>query len=720
MQIPGKRCPAGKRIVSSSVEGSTLVRCSDSSNVGDSWTRGRTGLFLLMFWLLASPSWANGKTARAMQTEHSPRIDGVIDPVEWQDATRLDEFIQFEPFNGTPATQPTLVYLLYNNTHIFIGVHAHDDDPAQITARLTRRDDDLKNDDSIWIFLDTFFDHRTCYFFAVNPLGTQLDGRIRDNGRVEDKTWDTAWASAAKIHSDGWTAEFAVPLRSITFRKGKDQSWGLNVGRTRRTNLETSMWTGPLENLFRVSQYGELQGLTLEGGGARPWTMIPYALARYGQEDGWGGDAGFDVRYSLRPETIFNATVNPDFAIIEADEEFINLTRFEPALPEKRPFFLETNDRFQQRIRTFYSRRIGDIEAGGKFFSNQGKWDSTALTVLSAPVPVPQGTPENPQQRANFTVARTEREVMKSSTLGFMVSNRYLAGDNYGSISMDSTMFFGQALRFTGQLIRSHGLFDRGNWAYFARLARDTSTSHVHFRYTSLGENLGDNINAVGFIPDDNRKEMDADLSKIIWLDSSPFQRLQFATKNNVYWSQTNVLRSYHNTADLSAELRNRWVVGGGFRNDYKLFEKGFHNDYGHVFFGYNTREFNSFDVAYQKGRNFDSDFQFVNLRCSRKLTQKLGIEYRLRRVWLDPDPEQRATTIHVVNALQNFTRDLFLKVFFQTNSVIDRKHLEVVFVWRYKPPFGSLQFAFQRGRAEFGQASTQGNTYFVKFAYVL
>jgi hypothetical protein len=676
--------------------------------------------FFLTLFLLTEGSWAATKSAIAAPAKTRPSIDGVINPGEWEEATRLDEFIQFEPFNGAPATQPTVAYLLFDRTHIFVAIHAHDAEVDQITARLTRRDDDLNNDDSLWIFLDTFFDHRTCYFFATNPLGTQIDGRIRDNGRVLDSTWDATWESAAQVHSDGWTAEFAIPLRSITFKSGTALTWGLNLGRTRRTNLEVSTWAGPLENLFRVSQYGELHGLDLAGGGARPWTMIPYALGRYAQGGDWGGNAGVDLRYSFRPETILNATINPDFAIIEADEEFINLTRFEPSLPEKRPFFLDTNDRFRQRIRTFYSRRIGDIEVGGKLFSHHGKWDSTVLSILSAPLPVPGVASEEPQRRANYTVARTERQVMESSTLGFMVSNRYLAGDNLGSASLDSTLYFGQALRFTGQLIHSHGDFDKGNWAYFARLARDTSTSHIHFRYTSLGEHFGDNVNAIGFIPDDDRKEMDSDLSKTFWFENNLFQRIELTSRNNIYWSQTNVLRSYHNTADIALELRNRWVFGGGFRNDYKLFEKGFHNDYGHVWFGYNTREFNSFDVAYQKGRNFDSDFQFFNLRVSRKLTQALGVEYRLRQVWLDPDPDQRATTIHVVNALQNFTRDLFLKVFFQTNSVIDRNHLEVVFVWRYKPPFGSLQFAFQRGRAEFGQVSTQGNTFFVKLAYVL
>ena len=167
-------------------------------------------------------------------------------------------------------------------------------------------------------------------------------------------------------------------------------------------------------------------------------------------------------------------------------------------------------------------------------------------------------------------------------------------------------------------------------------------------------------------------------------------------------------------------EFRNRWVLGGSYHNDYKLFEKGFHNDTRNVYFGYNTREYNSWDVAYNVGRNFDSDFRFFNFRMRQKLTRSLAVEYRFQRVWLVPDPDLRASTINIFRALQYFTRDLFLKVFYQTNSVIDRRNLETVFVWRYKPPFGALQFAFQRGRAPFGARSEQRNTYFVKLSYVL
>jgi hypothetical protein len=484
---------------------------------------------------------------------------------------------------------------------------------------------------------------------------------------------------------------------------------------TRRANLEHSFWHGPLEAPFRVAQYGELTGLDLEGG-ARRYELIPYALGRYEQGRTIKGDAGLDVRYTFRPETTANLTLNPDFATVEADEEFVNLTRFEPQLAEKRPFFLESNDRFRQRIQTFYSRRVADIDAGGKLLSRQGEWD---IALLSAHSPIPaQGS--RAATHANYTVARVERQLWKSSALSLMGTNRSLDGENRGAVGLDTTLYFTRTMGFTGQLIRSHGPFQGGRWAWFVRPAWDSSTGHFHFRYTHLGDRFGDNMNAIGFIRDDDHREMDSDLTKRLWFENGPVQRVLLESRNNIYWSQRGALRSYHNIETVNVEFRNRWSVEATHRNDFKLFEKGFHNDQAEFNLGYNTREFQSWQVGYQTGRNFDSDLEAVSARFRRKLTSDLSFEYQLSRVWLKPDPRRQATLINIFRARHNFTRDLFVRVFFQTNSVIDRKNLEAVFVWRYKPPFGAVQFAFQRGRAEFGQRSEQANTYFVKVSGVI
>ena len=189
-------------------------------------------------------------------------------------------------------------------------------------------------------------------------------------------------------------------------------------------------------------------------------------------------------------------------------------------------------------------------------------------------------------------------------------------------------------------------------------------------------------MNAVGFIQDDDRREMDSDLSKIFWSEKGFVQRIELSSRNNIYWSQREVLRSYRNVETVNVELRNRWSAGVEHTNDFKLYERGFHNDMFNAFFGYNTREYNSFDGGYIVGWNFDSDLRSVNFAFRRKLTSELSSEYRLNRVWLKPDPQQKGTAIHIVRSQYYFRRDLFVRLFFQTNSVIDRRNVEAVFVW--------------------------------------
>ena len=349
-------------------------------------------------------------------------------------------------------------------------------------------------------------------------------------------TWDAAWQVATQTVSDGWTAEFAIPLRVLQFRAGDDQTWGLNIGRTRRSSLEYSFWAGPLDSAFRVSQYGDVSGLDVQGGGKR-YDLIPYVQGRTEADSDSTANAGLDLRYTFRPETTANLTVNPDFAIIEADEEFVNVSRFPVRLEERRPFFLETNDRFRQRIQTFYSRRIEEIDVGGKLQSRNGSWDLTALTTRSPFAGTGEELPEGEGLgHAGYLVARAERQMFGSSQVGFMVANRSQGGDQQGSVSMDTNLRVTRIMSFTGRLIRSHGQFEQGNWGYFVRPSWDTSTFHWHYRYTHLGDRFGDNTNAVGFVRDDNRREMDSDLSKTFWIERGWMQRIDLSSRNNIFW----------------------------------------------------------------------------------------------------------------------------------------------------------------------------------------
>jgi hypothetical protein len=597
---------------------------------------------------------------------------------------------------------------MYDDSHVYIAFRAFDSSPP--TAQLTRRDADLLNDDAFVVVLDTHYDRRSAYYFLTNALGTQTDGRIADDGRTIDDTWDASWLSAAERNELGWTVEIAIPLRAMQYGAGDDRTWGLNLGRSRRANLELSFWAGPLETEFRVSQAGRLTGLDLAAP-ERPVQAIVYGLTRLQEDASNDVDAGGDVRIAVTPEISLHGTLNPDFATIEADQEQINLTRYELSLPEKRPFFLESSELFRQRIRTFYSRRIPDIIAGGQTRARTGPWTIAGLaTRAEAFDSIPEAT---------FGVARVQRDIGGSSNIALTYADRFAGSDHRGSLGLDGTLFFTPNFGMTAQAVKSWGTSDGGTWGYFVRPSYDSPTRHFHVRYTHLGDVFRENVNAVGFVTDDDRRELDGAFEQTIWFRGSTVERFQYDSNYNIYWSQQGVLRSWQIVQDVETEFTNRFTASARYVEEFKRFEADFRNRQIGGELGYNTREFTSVRSGLSFGKNFGSDFVLWTVGSGLKVTDGLSLEYDLQRLTLDPDPDDDSTWIHVFRADQFFTPDLFLRVFFQTNSSIERENIQAVFVYRYKPPFGTLQLAFQRGTAEFGESSDQGNTLFLKATWV-
>ena len=650
------------------------------------------------------PAAARAFVLNAVQAAEPPDIDGVIEDDEWAGAARAEAFVQFEPRRGEVATRPTEALVLYDGGHLYVAFRCRDDEP--LTARRTQRDGNLFSDDSVSVLIDTFLDRQTGYFFITNPLGTQEDGRLIDDGRQADTAWDAPWRSAAARTDDGWSAEFAIPFTSIKYASGKNVTWGLNLARTRRRTLEFDTWSFPLDDTGRVSQAGQLKGLSIAPP-AKRFQIIPYALGRAQEHAPEELQAGVDVRFNVTTTTAVYGTLNPDFATIEADVESVNLTRFEVSLPEKRQFFLEGNELYSQRIRTFYSRRIEDILVGAKVLGKQGPWTTSFLTTETDPVP--------DLGRANFTVGRLQRDVFGRSSMAVMFDNRYLDGQHNGSASFDTNLFFTRTWGMTAQLVQSWGGYGSGSQAFFVRPSYDSPTAHFHVRYTHLGDRVRDNLNPIGRITDDDRREADSAINKTIWIRSGAFEQIQYDSNYNIYWGQTGTLRSWQIDESVEVEFRNRFSSEFSWTEEYKLFEKDFRNRQIGLQLGYNTREYQSVGAGVEFGRNFDADFQLWDVSARYKFTDGFSTEYSLERLVLDPDPEGESTWIHVIRANQFFTKDLFLRVFFQTNTAISRRNLQAVFVWRYLPPFGTIQVAYQRGTAAFNEPSTQGHTLFLK-----
>jgi len=647
--------------------------------------------------------------------EAAPTIDGSIDSNEWSAAAVVDEyFVQIEPEFGVPSTFRTVVRIGQTDSALYVAFEAFDSDPGRLAAAATQRDGDLDLDDSVAVLFDTFSDKRTAYLFRTNPLATQQDGRIADNGRTKDLRWDASWRSAAARFEDRWTAEFEIPFSILKFASQADGNWGVNFVRTVPRRLENAIWSGPAEVVFRVSSFGELRGLSAPVP-ENPWQWIPYVIGSIEDGEGTDGEAGIDVRWRPSSQLGVDLTVNPDFALIEADVETINLSRFELQIPEKRPFFQEGNEMFVQRIRQFYSRRIGDISWGAKSNGTIGGTGFSA--IITSEDLVPEGG--NTAEAANYGTLRLQHSLARGSNVGLLAATRDFNGDNAGSAGVDTTLFFTDTLGMTAQFLQVHGPTSDNGLAWFIRPAWDTSTSHFHIRYAEIDPGILDDFNAVGFLRDDDRKEFDTNVRHTFWLREGSVERIEPNVNYNRFYSHENVLRSWELEAEIDIVFRNGWEASLEYVDEFKLFEKEFRNDRTLLHVGWDGRDGREAWVSHGQGFNFDNDLVLYGFGVRWPLGDRWRFSYDFRHLELEPDLDQETTTIHVFEVLYSFHADMFAKLFIQTNSAIDKDNLQALWVWRIKPPFGSLQLAYQTGTSEQGQVSEQGDTFFAKLSWV-
>ena len=331
---------------------------------------------LVLLILLVGIKVSGQKNMQISYAATPPQIDGLFSPGEWDVLQPASGFIQMEPDKGQDATEITQVYASFDSSNIYVAFSCLQGNRNPITANIQTRDRVKGGDDAVILILDTYGDKRSAYGFTVNPLGTQTDYKITDDGRNINYEWDTEWEAAAGRSDAGWVCEMAIPFGSIKYR-ASDEVWGINLGRILISNLETSWWSGEVADNFRISQGGQLEGMQVPSKPKR-LMLFPYVSLRYENSDITGQynklkpDAGGDILVNLSSNFSLNATINPDFASVEGDLAKIDLSGWEVNFPDKRLFFQEGNEMFAMRYRSFYSRRIGDINYGVKFTGKAG------------------------------------------------------------------------------------------------------------------------------------------------------------------------------------------------------------------------------------------------------------------------------------------------------------------------------------------------------------
>jgi hypothetical protein len=329
-------------------------------------------LILLSFATAVAAAAEERKQAFAVRAEPgSIRLDGRLDEAAWSAAAPISDFTQRQPDEGVEATERTEVRFAYDDAALYVGARMYSSEPSKIAAPITRRDQNLQAE-HILISLDTFLDRRTAVTFGVTAAGTRIDRyHPGDSENVVDSTFDPVWEAVVQRDAAGWTAEMRIPLSQLRFLDLPVQTWGLNVRRSIPTKNEHNYWVMvPRRAVGWASRFGELTGLEIRP--VRRVEILPYVStgARYRDEidpanpfdhkRSYSEGVGADFKFGLGSNVTIDATVNPDFAQVEADPAVINLSAFEIQFPERRPFFVEGAQLLRGTgPRYFYSRRVG-------------------------------------------------------------------------------------------------------------------------------------------------------------------------------------------------------------------------------------------------------------------------------------------------------------------------------------------------------------------------
>ncbi len=415
-------------------------------------------------------------------------VDGALSEDMWRAALPASGFRQREPLEGEPASERTEVHVVYDDETLYIGVMAYDNEPDEVVARILQRDKLMEpeffgggltfgGDDAVAILLDPFHDHRSGVVFATNPNGAEFEALLSDEGSDVNIDWRGVWEVAGTRTPEGWSAEFAIPWRTLRYPAAPTHEWGLNVFRIIRRKNEEALWQSWRREgggFHRVSGAGHLTGLeNLPAPGLNLETK-PFILVGGEQEREDGGpleasrtlEAGFDLKAELRPGLVLDLTYNTDFAQVEVDDAQVNLTRFDLFFPEKRDFFLENAGIFQFGVpgnpfepppfQLFFSRQIGidedegvvPIIGGARLTGRVGGQTVGLLNMVTDEA--------YEMARENFSVFRVKRDVGQSNYLGVMATDRRGGGEWNTAAGVDGQFILGGAWVVDGYYARTY------------------------------------------------------------------------------------------------------------------------------------------------------------------------------------------------------------------------------------------------------------------------
>jgi hypothetical protein len=681
-------------------------------------------------------------TLRAVRLPEPLVLDGRLDDPVYGEVPAVSGFIQQEPREGQVATEQTDVWVFFDDDNVYVSARCWDSHPERIVVSELRRGNvGISRGDNLTVVLDTFYDRRNGFFFQTNPLGGVYDSLVTDE-RNENIDWDTVWYTHSARFEQGWSVEMALPFKSLRYRGGRDQVWGINVRRIVQWKNEMS-YLNPAPAAYGRSAIMKFSSAATLVGIEPPTQSINLELKPYGiaksitdtvasppTSNDLTADFGFDVKYGLTRGLIADFTYNTDFAQVEADEAQVNLTRFNLFFPEKRQFFLEGSDIFRfggagprfsgltpvgDAPIVFFSRRIGladgrpiPISVGGRVTGREGPYTIGALNIQTDADPILGAA------ATNFTVARLKRNIMSRSSIGIIATNRSPTPAGSGSnqvFGVDGAFAFFSNMFIDTYYARTRTPDREGNAeSYRAQVVNNGDRYGFQYDHLVVGRDFNPEI---GFV---RRRDFRRHFGKVQFTPrpaaSNVVRKYRYeAGFDHVTNETTGVVesRAAMLTFGIDFQSSDRWYVD--YTRSYEFLAEPFEVSAGVILpiGGYDFQDVRatyqlgqqhplSGNVSFLKGSFYSGDRTEASYGGRLRVTNDFALEPSVAINWIDLPEGSFTTQLFRLRAIFTMSPRMFIESLTQYNSSVDVLGTNIRFRWEYQPG-SDLYIAYNEGR---------------------
>lgn len=679
-------------------------------------------LLLLISQLAWSQKFNKDYVLKIGKTSEEIVLDGQLNESIWETADLAKNFSMILPQDDRKATQFSEVRMAYDDKNIYLAVIFFNNTvKGDYVVESYKRDFSFGKNDNFLVAIDPFNNMTTGFAFGLNAYGAQWDGTMYD-GRSVDLNWDTKWYSEVAFDEEKWTAEIAIPFKSIRYNDDLNQ-WGISFSRLDLKASEKSGWT-PVPRQF--------PSITMAYSGILEWdnpppsqgsniSFIPYLSGEIDspQKGTTNQDlnAGADVKFNLTSSLNLDITLNPDFSQAEVDQQVTNLDRFELFFPERRQFFLENADLFAnfgyENIRPFFSRRIGlnnPILGGIRLSGNiDEKWRVGLLDIQT------QAEEEKGLPAENFGVFSLQRKVLDRSSIGMIFVNKQSLGDledtkttseEYNrNLGLEYNYFSADNL-WNGKLMYLKS-FSPGSTDDDAIFAGNLTYNDNNFLGRVQTEYVGENYNAeVGYVPRTHYYKFDTSLRYLFFpsqdskiLSHGPlFGSIQYFNFNGVgidRGTQLGYEVNFKNRSEMVLTFENQFIV---LQNPFDPIRTGIQSlgaltehRWNSINLAYDSKPQSLFTYAlessyggyFQDGKRW-LFFSEMGYRFQPYVELNALVSYN--HIELEEPWGTNGFWLLGVKSNFTFTRNIFFSNLYQYNEQQKLWNFNSRFQWRYKP----------------------------------